>query len=1003
MKLVGRRFDYVACVLCVFAVTPLVLKAQSTAFEGKKIVTIQFEPPNQPVDLAEINQILPLKTGQPLRAADVRSAIERLYATGRYTDIQVHAEPYQDGVIVRILTQNRWFIGQVSVAGDLNTPPNAGQLESVTRLYLGQPYTDSKLSDALSSERRLLDDNGLYRGKIQSVLDWDHQYQQVNVHFDVQAGRRAHFGPPVFIGDLKMDTSRLLSATHFRRWMIHTWKPVTQTRVRQGLDDVRSLYRKDHRLEAKVSLDAMKFNIEDNTATPTIRIDPGPRINVRAIGVKLSDKNLQRYVPVFQEHAVDNDLLREGARNLRDYFQSQGYFNADVEVKPQQVIHDQATIDYLVNVGTRHKLVYIGISGNRYFTTPTIRERLYLRTASFLTFPHGRYNENMVTRDEESIRNLYQSNGFRDVQVTHRIQDDFKGQTNDIAVFFQIKEGPQSLIGDLTVEGIDRLKKGSVLNQLSSVIGQPFSEYNVAVDRDVILGHYFQNGFPNATFQWSSKPGSAPNTVDLTYTIHEGQQQFVRQVLINPDALRHTRPELVYRNLRLNPGDPLSPMAIAETQRRLYDLGIFSRVDAAVQDPDGNTEKKYVVFDLEEARRYSIAIGLGAEFARIGGCQYCLDAPAGAPGFAPRVSFDITRSNLWGIAHRISLRTRFSTLEQRALLNYNWPRFQGNSNLTVDFTGLYLNSRDIRTFTYKREEGAAQLSQKLGKTLTFQYRFTYRRVSVDEATLKITPELIPLLSQPVRLGLLGMSIIHDRRDDPVDPHKGMFNSLEMGLATQYFGSQKSAGPGYPGGNFLRVLARNSTYHPIGKRIVLARSTEFGNIYGFNYTGNPLDAIPLPERFYSGGGSSNRGFPEFQSGPRDLETGFPIGGTALFFNQTELRFPLIGENIGGVLFHDFGNTFSSLGSLSFRVRQPNIQDFNYMVHAVGFGIRYRTPIGPLRLDLAYSINPPTFFGWKGTEEQLVNAGVNPCSGPYAYLCTVQNISHFQFFFSIGQTF
>ncbi|HUK16999.1 MAG TPA: POTRA domain-containing protein [Bryobacteraceae bacterium] len=994
MNLVRRRFDYVACVLCAFASMPLVLKAQYTAYEGKKIVTIQFEPPNQPVDLAEINRILPLKNGQPLQQADVRTAIERLFATGRYTDIQVDARPYQDGVIVRFLTQNRWFIGQVAVGGDLSSPPNPGQLETAARLDLGQPYTESKLNDALSGEKRLLEANGLYGSTVHPVVHWDNQYQQVTIRFEVDSGERARFTAPVLIGDIKMDTTRILTATRFRRWLIHTWKPATQTRVRQGLDGVRKLYQKDHRLEAKVSLDAMKFTLEDNRVTPTLRIDAGPRIDVRTMGAKLSESKLQRYVPVFEEHAVDDDLLREGARNLRDYFQSQGYFDADVQFKTQRVISDQATIDYLVNIGTRHKLVHIGIAGNRYFTSATLRERLYLRTASFLTFPHGRYSENLLSRDEETIRNLYQSNGFRDVKVTHRLEDSYQGRAGDIAVFLEIQEGPQFLIGNLTVDGIERLNKPSIMAQLSSVAGQPFSEYNVAVDRDAILGRYFADGFPNATFEWSSKPGAEPDRIDLTYTIRDGQQQFVRQVLFNPDGLEHTKPELIYRNLKLNPGDPLSPIAISDTQRRLYDLGIFARVDAAVQDPDGATEQKYVLYDLEEARRYSIAIGLGAEFARIGGCEYCLDAPAGAPGFSPRVSFDITRNNLWGLAQRISLRTRLSTLEKRALLNYTIPRFRGNNNLTLDLTGLYLDSKDVRTFSYKREEGSAQLSQKVGKTLTFQYRFTYRHVSVDEATLKITPDLIPLLSQPVRVGLLATSIIHDRRDDPVDPHKGIFNTLELGMADHIFGSER---------NFVRFLARNATYHPIGKRIVFARSTEFGDIYAFHYNGNPLDAIPLPERFFGGGGSSDRGFPEFQSGPRDLETGFPIGGTALFFNQTELRFPLIGENVGGVLFHDFGNTFSSLSSLSFRVKQADLQDFNYMVHAVGFGIRYRTPIGPLRVDLAYSINPPKFFGFKGTEQDLVDAGVNPCSGPYAYLCTVQNVSHFQFFFSIGQTF
>ena len=994
MNLVRRRLDYAVCAFCALAAAPLLLKAQNNTYEGRKIVAIRFDPPDQPVDLAEINQFLPLKNGQPLREADVREAIERLFATGRYNDIQVDAKPYQDGVIVTFITRNRWFVGQVTVTGNLSSPPNAGQLESATRLDLGSAYSETKLNDAVTGEKRLLESNGLYRGTVHPEFRWDSQHQQVHIRFDVDSGRRAHFAPPVLIGDLKMDTTRLLSATRFRRWFIHTWKPVTQTRVRQALDGVRALYQKDHRLEARVTLDAMKFDIEENSATPTLHIEAGPRIDVHTIGLKLSERKLQRYVPVFEEHAVDDDLLREGARNLRDYLQSEGYFDADVEFKPQRVVNDQATIDYLVNSGARHKLVHIAVAGNRYFTTETLRERMFLRTANFLQFPHGRYSENLLSRDEDSIRALYQSNGFRDVKVTHRLEDDYQGRAGDLAIFVQIDEGPQYFIGNLEVDGIERLDKASLQSLLSSVQGQPFSEYNIAVDRDAILSRYFAAGFPNASFEWSSKPAAEPDRIDLRYTIREGNREFVREVLFNPGALKHTKPDLVYRNLLLNPGDPLSPTAVTETQRRLYDLGIFARVDAAIQDPDGATTRKYVLYDLEEARRYSIAIGVGAEFARIGGCDYCLDAPAGQTGFAPRVSFDITRNNLWGITHRVSLRTRLSTLEKRALLDYTWPHFRANQNLTFDITALYLDSKDVRTFSYKREEGSAQLQQKLGKTFTFQYRYTYRRVSVDQKTLKITPDLIPLLSQPVRLGLIGTSIIQDRRDDPIDPHKGIYNTLEVGFADHIFGSER---------NFLRLLARNATYHQLGKRFVLARSTEFGDMPAFHYAGDPLDAIPLPERFFGGGGSSDRGFPDYQSGPRDQETGFPIGGTALFFNQTEMRFPLIGENVGGVLFHDFGNTFSSIDNFSFRVKQQNLQDFDYMVHAVGFGIRYRTPVGPLRFDLAYSINPPRFFGFKGTEQDLVNAGVSPCTGPYASLCTQQSVSHVQFFFSIGQTF
>jgi outer membrane protein assembly complex protein YaeT len=994
--MVRPTLAHFACAILLLAVVPPpALLAQAEKYQGKQVLTIQFEPKEQPLDPSELHDILPLKLDQPLRMADVNASIERLFATGRYADIQVDAEPYsvgaRDGVIVRFLTKNSWFIGAVTATGHISSPPSAGQLENASGLDLGQPYTSDKLQEATAGQQRLMESNGLFQSQIKTSFDYDDSYQQINIRFDVSSGPRARFTTPVLVGDVKLDPQRILTATKFRRWLIHTWKPMTETRVRRALDSVRSLYQREDRLEARVSLESMQYDRATNIALPTLRIEAGPRIQVNAVGANISKSRMQRYIPVFEEHAVDDDLLMEGQRNLRDYLQSEGYFDAQVAFKPQRVVNDQATIDYIVNTGPRHKLVAIEISGNQYFGAEAIRERMYLRVASTLQFPHGRYSESLLRRDHDSIVNLYQSNGFREVKVTSHTQDDYRGKPGQLAVFLEIQEGPQSFVNRLVVDGIERLDRTAVLDSLSSVKGQPFSEYTVAVDRDAILAQYFDKGFPNATFEWSSQPSAQPNRVDLHYTIHEGTQQFVRQVITN--TLAYTRPSLVNRNLTLNPGDPLSPTEVTETQRKLYDLGVFSRVDAAIQDPDGATDTKNVVYQMDEARRYSMAVGVGAELGRIGGCNDCLDAPAGATGFSPRVSLDIARNDLWGLAHSLSLRTRVSTLEQRALLNYSWPRFAGNDKLRVSFTGLFENSKDIRTYDYTRLEGSAQLSQRFTRAVTLFYRLTYRRVSIGD--LKVTPFLVALLSQPEHVGIASINLVQDRRDDPVDPHRGVYNTIDLGLAEHVLGSQR---------DFARLLVRNASYYSLGKRVVLARSTEIGEIYSFHYYGDPLDAIPLAERFF-GGGDSDRGFPVDQAGPRDDLTGFPIGGSALLFNQTELRFPLIGDNIGGVLFHDMGNVYSSFDHLSFRVHQDNLQDFNYMVHAVGFGIRYRTPVGPLRVDLGWSINPPNFNGFKGTEDQLVNAGINPCPAPAGapYQCVVQNVSHFQYFFSIGQTF
>jgi outer membrane protein insertion porin family len=332
-----------------------------------------------------------------------------------------------------------------------------------------------------------------------------------------------------------------------------------------------------------------------------------------------------------------------------------------------------------------------------------------------------------------------------------------------------------------------------------------------------------------------------------------------------------------------------------------------------------------------------------------------------------------------GLGQSLGLQTAVSTIEQRAALTYFIPQFISYENLNLTTTLLLDNSNDIRTFSAHRREASIQLGQKLSRAATLQYRLVFRNVT--QSNVKIDQLLIPLLSQPETVGLAEFSFIQDKRDDPTDAHRGVYTTFDAGYAPSALGSQT---------DFGRFSVRNSTYHSFRRELVLARSTQFGLI---TRTGGRA-VIPLAERLYSGGSTSLRAFPDFQAGPRDLVTGFPLGGNALFINNTELRFPLYGDNVRGVLFHDAGNVYSSVGAMNFRFRQRNLQDFNYMVQNVGFGIRYRTPIGPLRVDLSFCPDAPRFFGLKGTLQQYLDGTATS---------TVQKINAFQFHISLGQAF
>jgi outer membrane protein assembly factor BamA len=206
MNVVQPQPAYWPCIVVLMAALQSgTLLAQGQNFEGKKVVNVRFDPPAQPLEGAELFQRLTVKRDEPLRMNDVRASIDRLFATGRYADIQVEADPYNDGVIVTFRTQNSWFIGNVSVSGKISDPPNVGQLANATRLELGQPFSFRQLAEATAGQKHLQESDGLFLGSSQPVFIYDEAHQQINIRFEVTSGKRAHFGPPSITGDLKME------------------------------------------------------------------------------------------------------------------------------------------------------------------------------------------------------------------------------------------------------------------------------------------------------------------------------------------------------------------------------------------------------------------------------------------------------------------------------------------------------------------------------------------------------------------------------------------------------------------------------------------------------------------------------------------------------------------------------------------------------------------------------------------------------------------------------
>lgn len=1015
---------------------------------GAMVVAVRFEgvtfSPNDGT-VAELEQ----KAGQPLDPVKVRADLQRLFSSGRYRNISVNSEPTGSGLTLIYVGVPRYYVGRVEIDG-VRQERLASLLEFATKLDPGTPFSESEVPMALEGVKQSLEQNGYYQSDIQVKTTRDDSGRQVNVTFTIKQGPQARVGNvklqgkdpgitvPEFRKKGKLDCSWMaaaIDAVVFRDCLVKVNRDTTSS----ALSGVHRYYQKQDHLEGTISLQGETYAPPRQQLDYDFLVNQGPIVHVEIEGTKISKSRKKLLVPVYEEGAVDRDLLHEGAFNIRDYLQRKGYFDAQDTVKLLGRGTNNVTVQYNVDPGQRHKVRSVKIEGNKYFSDDLIEERMRVKKAD-LSVRSGTYSTQLVDDDRNSIETLYRSSGFTKVKVTPAVKDIDKGADGRalkvalIDVTYKIEEGPQQKFGAVNLAGVEPTREGALRALISAEPGQPFSLITLSNDRDAVLSYYLAHGFDHARVEIQQNVEAQTNDrIDVTLNIHEGHQVFIDRVLFS--GLDHTKPAVVANQILVHGGDPLDQAALLQTQRNLYNLALFNEVNAAVQNPTGHALSKNVLVQITEAKRWDVTYGFGFE-AQTGTPSVIpgthrgqTKAQNGKAGVSPRVSLDVSRINLFGTQKSLTLHSDYGLLERVVSLTFSNPQFFGHPNLTAAISAGYSNVQNITTFSAATSQADFRVTQKVKKADTFIYDFEYRRVSVDPNSLEISPNLIPQLSEPVRVGGPELTYFHDTRDpSPLAAERGQYFSMQEFFADSKFGSQT---------NFNRLDFSYSTYYTFGKKkYVFARNTRVGfeNAFGTNNnvgggtlglancagdlidTNATCNSIPLPERLYAGGTNSHRGFGINGAGPRDLTTGYPVGGSGVVVNTFELRLPpptlpFVGNSVSFVLFHDMGNVFQHPGDMFKSIKNFHQPDegkckdlsvpvgvdpqnavgtcsFNYYSHAAGLGVRYKTPVGPIRLDFSYNLDPPiypVFFDYTTKQPYVGQAG------------------HFNFFFGIGESF
>lgn len=512
------------------------------------------------------------------------------------------------------------------------------------------------------------------------------------------------------------------------------------------------------------------------------------------------------------------------------------------------------------------------------------------------TTPGAPVVDAVLEKDADALRQALEDEGYSEASVEVEAPEGIA----EVPVAFRVRPGVRRTVRGIQVDAPAELPDSAGRQELRLRAGAPFRARDVAADRAALATAYRSAGWPAADVEPHVLPGEDGTTVDVILEVRTGPQLSVDHVVVS--GLEHTREDVVRRELTLRESGPLALREVLESQRRLGALGLFSRVTVTEMDPE-SMPARTVVVAVQEAPRLGVAYGLG--YGERDG---------------PRGSVEATRRNLLGMDRSLTAFARLSFRGHRVLATFREPWVFGKRQEL--FLTAYREEGERETFRYLRFGGVVQTARPLGARTSLILRYLFQETD----TFRVSYPCDEVERQFCNATVSGpsASVVVDTRDDPLDAKSGRFLSADLQFSHRVFG----------GTSFVKGFVQASTLHRLTSRALLGVAGRLGlaRTLGFD---TPL-LLSLPERFFAGGDSSLRGFP-----PDLVRRG---GGNALVLGSVELRVSLA-PRLAVAGFVDAGNVFPFASDLTLR-------DLRY---SAGFGLRYRSAVGPLRIDYAKKLD------------------------------------------------
>jgi outer membrane protein insertion porin family len=899
---VGPRTTAVLLAVLLSGAAALSAQELESAFFGKILRSITYSS-DQPLNRSHYDPYLGIKPGDVLTRTTMKRAIQALYESGRFAYISVEGLAEGDGVGLRFNLRNNYYFNRFYVEGKVNLKGRA--LWEWIPLPTGQRFTGEKLEESLEMVSKFMKERGFYRAQVKARTVSDENKRQVDVFFAVQPGTLSTIRSVEITGVPDQEMEVLRDKFGYREG-----KKFDRSRLSGRLDNLRKYFIKKGYLAA-VAQATDTFDPAGNDVVLKLDVANFGRVRVVVEGFKIDKNQLRRLLPVLVGEGVNEEILEEGADNLREYLENRGYPEADISISDKPDSSGVRVFRYLIVPNQKFTVAYVRFRDNHVFTDQEMLSSIEIQPAKFLQ--KSAYSVKRLDDDVDSLKALYESRGYLEAKVIPLIEP--LKDAEKLGITYLCNEGRISRTRSININGNSALTTQTLTARIQMAPGGPYSPSLAERARQSVLAAYSDAGYLQSRVTVRAGLPDKENSYPVEFQIEEGSPTIVDRILVVGNE--RTRNSLIDKRIKIKENEPLSLGRLLQTQQALHELGIFDQVRVTPQTPDSLAPYQDVVVRLQEAKRYTVRYGIGYQTRE-----------------KVRGTVELSTLNFLGTARLAEIRFQGSSVEQKAVFSLRKPQFRP---LPVDsyFTFSALHSSDV-SFDSRRFNVAYQYSQPFGGHSWGLLRYSFKNVRLLE--LRVSPSELERKDTPVNLTTLSIAYVNDTRDNHLDPERGFFTSTDLGVTTK---------PG--SNNYVSFYSQNSYYRRLSQSLMTAFSLRVGLAQPF---GGDVE-LPISERFFAGGGSSLRGFDTDYAGPLDPVTNKPLGGNALLIGSAELRIPLL-RFIHLAGFYDTGNVFPTPGD----IRLP---DFS---HTVGMGLRIKTPFGPLRADYGYNVNLPADLQQRG---------------------------------------